>query len=132
MQVIRKQRVPGQTLPPLRGPHHAAELGARLGFGRRTLLGVSGVVLLTLTLSLAAPLTAQVRAVARVQARVLAVGPSREALTAGLGAAKVGQVAARSSLATVRISPSPAAEVIAADRFRRRPRTLVRIDFLRN
>jgi len=67
-----------------------------------------------------------------VRARVLAVGPSREGIAAGLGAALVGRTAAHSSLATVRISSPPGEALDSDEGFRRRRPTVMRIDFLRN
>jgi hypothetical protein len=63
---------------------------------------------------------------------VLSVGPSRDAIRAGLGAARAGQTADRSSLATIRIISSPPDDGLAADKFRRPRLVVLRIDFLRN
>jgi len=132
MQVTQQQPVQARSLPPFREHIHGTAAGARPGPGPRAQVGVARVLLLALALSLPAPITAQIRTTVQARARVLAVGPSRDAIAAGVGAAAVGQTVVRSSLATIRVSPSSAQAVVAADRFQRRRPLAVRIDFLRN
>jgi len=90
------------------------------------------VVIAALLLLLAAPLSAQTVSYIQAQARVLPVGPSREALAAGTRALASGRPEARSELATVRVLPLTSMLVGRGGLIRRRTGSLVRIDFLRN
>jgi len=90
------------------------------------------VVAVALLLLLAAPVSAQTVSYIQAQARVLPVGPSREALAAGRRALASGRSEARSDLAIVRVLPLSSVPTAGGGLFRRRRGSLVRIEFLRN
>lgn len=131
-QVIEGQSVPRLNARRDSDPPHRRRAGPDPGPVRPPFRkGIIAGCLAHLVL-LAAPLTAQTVSSLPVRARVVEVGPSREALAAGGRALAVGRPRVNSRLATVVITPLASAPLAGGGLFRRRAGSTIRIDFLRN
>jgi hypothetical protein len=132
MQVIVHQRVTGHGLLFHRDRPHGTRVKASLSVARAAGSWPRSWLLLALGFSLPAPLSAQSPGQIRAQATVLPAQQSREALSAAWQAIANGQATARSTLATVQVTPSPVEVGMLPDGLPPRRPELVRIDFLRN
>jgi hypothetical protein len=132
VQVIANQAVPCQVPPFAGDPCHESRQPRSLERGRAAPGPLRAAAFGAILLLLAAPVSAQTVSYIQAQARVLPVGPSRDALEAGARALASGRSGAQSALANVQVLPVASELAARGGLFRRRVGSLVRIDFLRN